>query len=62
MGLSREIPRMVIQFEFMIKMQDGKYNVRYFGWFILDMSPDGTAFKVHSFISDFEFWIGVNEY
>ena len=55
MGLSREIPRMAIQFEFLIKMQNGKDNVRYFGWFILDMSPDGTAFKVHSFISDFEF-------
>ena len=62
MGLSREIPRMAIQFEFLIKMQNGKYYVRYFGRFIFSMSPDGTAFKVHSFISDFEFWIGVNEY
>ena len=26
----------------------------YFGWFIFCMSPDGTAFKVHSFISDLD--------
>ena len=56
MGSSREVPRMAIQFEFLIKMQNSMYIVRNFGWFLFSMSPDGTV------SSDFEIWIGVNEY
>ena len=44
------------------KKENGKYIVRNFGRFVLSMSSDVPAFKVHIFTSDLLCWIEINEY
>ena len=46
----------------MKKMQNGGCNVSYFRQVFFGMSSGVPVLKILVFASDFEFWIGLNEY